>query len=186
MNQFSRIARRMVVVLGLVAASGGAWAQVGNSSTANGTATATVILPITLAASRALAFGNVVPGSTPGTVIVDDSTAGASSVTGGTTQPGSHRGTVSSAQFDVSGEGSFTYTLTMPIGPITITNTTADTMTVDTWTSSIATTAGAGALSGSAGGPGTQTIYVGGTLNVAASQAPGNYSGTFSVTVAYN
>ena len=33
---------------------------------------------------------------------------------------------------------------------------------------------------------GAQTIYVGGTLNVAKSQRPGVYTGTFNVTVTYN
>ncbi|WP_373861577.1 DUF4402 domain-containing protein [Burkholderia multivorans] len=50
----------------------------------------------------------------------------------------------------------------------------------------MATTAGAGTLGGTAGTAGTQTVYVGGTLNVAGNQAPGAYSGTFNVTVAYN
>ncbi|MDQ2736171.1 MAG: DUF4402 domain-containing protein, partial [Pseudomonadota bacterium] len=79
-----------------------------------------------------------------------------------------------------------TYTITIPTTPTTITDAGTDTMTVDTWTSSIATTAGAGLLSGTAGTAGAQTFYVGGTLNVASNQAAGSYAGTFSVTVAYN
>jgi hypothetical protein len=186
MKEFKKISRRLLIAIGLVASATGAMAQ--SSATATGTATANVIRPITLAASRTLAFGNVVPGATVGTLVIAGDSAGAQSRTGGVTQPGSQKGTVTSAQFDVAGEGSFTYTITIPTAAVTIGDggLTPDTMTVDTWTSDIATTAGAGLLSGTAGTAGAQTFYVGGTLNVGVNQAPGSYTGTFSVTVAYN
>jgi spore coat protein U-like protein len=41
------------------------------------------------------------------------------------------------------------------------------------------------ATSGTLNG-GTQSIYVGGTLNVSASQAAGEYTGQITVTVEYN
>ncbi len=184
--RFSKYSRRLLVAAGLVAGATGAFAQ--SSATATGTATANVIRPITLAASRDLAFGNVVPGAALGTLVIAGTSAGAQSVTGGVTQPGSQKGTVSSAQFDVAGEGAYTYTITIPTAAVTIGDggSTPDTMTVDTWTSSIAVTAGAGLLNGTAGTAGSQTFFVGGTLNVGANQAPGAYTGTFSVTVAYN
>jgi hypothetical protein len=184
---FKKMSRRALIAFGLVASATGAMAQ--SSATATGTATANVVRPITITASRDLAFGNVVPGAALGTLVIAGTAAGAQSVTGGTTQPGGTlKGTVTSSQFLVSGEGSFTYTLTIPVAPVTISDTasTPNTMTVSTFTSDVATTAGAGLLSGSAGTAGTQTVSIGGTLNVGANQAAGAYTGSFSVTVAYN
>ncbi|HBC79095.1 MAG TPA: hypothetical protein DCZ51_10735, partial [Bacteroidales bacterium] len=70
--------------------------------------------------------------------------------------------------------------ITLPAAATTITSG-ANTMTVDTWTSS---PSGTGTLS--AGG--SQALTVGATLNVGASQPAGTYvSGTpFTVTVNYN
>ena len=179
---FKKISRRVLIAFGLVASATGAMAQ----STATGTATANVIRPITITPTLDLAFGNVVPGAAIGTLAVDP--AGAQLAAGGVTQPGSQKGTVTSAQFTVAGEGSFTYTLTIPTVAVTISDggVPGNTMTVGTFTSDVATTAGAGVLSGLAGTAGTQTVSVGGTLNVGANQAAGSYTGSFSVTVAYN
>jgi hypothetical protein len=185
MMKFSKYSWRLLIAAGLVVSTTGAFAQ--SSATATGTATANVIHPITLTASRPLAFGNVVPGAALGTLVIAGTSGGAQSFTGGVTQPGGQKGTVSSAQFDVSGEGTYTYTITIPTAAVTISDGNApDDMTVDTWTSSIATTAGAGVLNGALGAVGTQSFFVGGTLNVGAAQAAGSYTGSFSVTVAYN
>jgi hypothetical protein len=183
---FKKISRRVLIAFGLVASATGAMAQ--SSATGTGTATANVIRPITITAARDLAFGNVAPGAAVGTLVVAGTAAGAQSVTGGVTQPGSQKGTVTSAQFTVAGEGSFTYTLTIPVAPVTISDgaPTPNTMTVGTFTADVSTVAGSGLLSGAAGAAGSQTVSVGGTLNVGANQAAGSYTGSFSVTVAYN
>jgi hypothetical protein len=179
---FKKMSRRVLIAFGIVASASSAMAQ--STATTNGTATATIVRPITLTASRDLAFGNVVPGATTGTMVLTAASSTVASVTGGVTKPGTQVGTVTSAQFDVGGEGGFTYSITLPASAATITSAASDTMTVDTFTSSIVVTAGA--LSGSIGSAGTQTFYVGGTLHVAANQNPGDYTGTFAVTVAYN
>ena len=88
-------------------------------------------------------------------------------------------GTFRAATFDITGEASTTYAITLPGGAATLTGTPSGTMTVDTWTSNPAAT---GTLSGG----GTQTISVGGDLNIGASQAQGSYTGTYTVTVDYN
>ncbi len=60
-------------------------------------------------------------------------------------------------------------------------------MTVDTLDEQRRDDGGApGTLDSTAGNAGTQSFYVGGTLHVGSNQAPGAYTGTFSVTVAYN
>ena len=58
---FKQISCRALIAFGLVASATGVMAQ--SSASANGTATANVIRPITINATRSLAFGNVVPGA---------------------------------------------------------------------------------------------------------------------------
>jgi hypothetical protein len=87
---------------------------------------------------------------------------------------------VSAATFSVTGDGSATYAIMLPSGPETATHAgCADEVTFTPFSS---LPGGTGLL----GAAGTQTIYVGGTLNVAKSQRPGVYTGTFNLTVAYN
>jgi hypothetical protein len=61
---------------------------------------------------------------------------------------------------------------------LTFQTTGGTTMTVDNFTSN---PSGTGTLAG-----GTQTLSVGARLNVGAGQVAGDYTGEFSVTVAYN
>lgn len=152
------------------------FAGVARAASTSADATATIITPIAIAKVDDLRFGTFAS-STSGTVVM--STAGARSATGGVVLPtGSAAG--GAARFTVTGEAAATYTVTLPVGAATITSG-ANNMTVDTWTSNPGTSAGAGLLTG-----GTQTLLVGGTLNVGASQAAGTYTGSFSVAVEYN
>jgi len=181
-HDFKTFMRRLLIAAGLLAGATGALAQ--SSATASGNATATVIRPITLVSSTDLAFGSVVPGAAAGTLALTAASPAVPTATG-ITQPGTQAGTVTAAVFDVGGEGSFTYSITLPAAAATINGPLTATMTVDTFTKS-AVAGVLGTLSGAAGAAGTQSFYVGGTLHVGANQAPGNYTGTFSVTVAYN
>jgi hypothetical protein len=144
--------------------------------TASATATATIISPIAIAKTVDMNFGNVAVGAVAGTVVL--SPAGVRTPGGGVTLPAT-TGTVAAASFDVTGQSGFTYSITLPAAATTI-SFGANTMTVDTWTSSPTPT---GTLTG-----GAETLTVGATLHVGASQAPGTYvSGTpFDVTVNYN
>ena len=145
-----------------------------NSATTSANATARIISPITLTKVTDLNFGDVVPSGVAGTVTVTPAalrtSAGGASLGNGAA--------VTAASFTVGGQGSATYTITLPAAAVTLTSG-ANTMTVDTFTSN---PSGTGALS--AGG--SQTLNVGANLNVGISQATGTYSGSFSVTVAYN
>lgn len=146
-------------------------------ATASATATATIVSPITITKTVDMNFGNVaVHATNGGTVILDP--ASARTTTGGVTLP-AVAGTVTAAARDVAGEGTYTYAITLPSSAVTLTSG-ANNMTVTAFTSS---PSGTGALTA-----GAQTLYVGATLNVAASQASGTYvSGTpFDVTVNYN
>jgi hypothetical protein len=161
----------VITVLGL-AFSAFTFAQV----TETATATATIVGPISLTLVDDMNFGNVAVGASGGTVVLTP--AGGRSTTGGVTLP-AITGTVTAAEFTVAGADGYTYAITLPVGATTITSG-ANTMTVDTWTSTPAAT---GTLTG-----GSETLTVGATLNVAALQPAGTYiSGTaFAVTVNYN
>jgi hypothetical protein len=88
--------------------------------------------------------------------------------------------TTSAAAFTVAGGASRTFTISLPAAGVSISNgTPAQDMTVNAFTSSLG-------ASNTLDGSGAAALAVGGTLNVAASQAPGSYTGTFNVTVAYN
>jgi len=145
----------------------------GRNSVTTFTVTAKVDPVITLAKLTDLRFGDVFTSATAGTVVL--SPAGARSATGGV---GLGSLSVSGpATFTVTGAANATYAITLPA---TITLSSASgTLTVSPVTSSPGPT---GLLSAT----GQQSLAVGGTLNVAANQADGDYAGTFNVTVAYN
>ncbi|WP_111707879.1 DUF4402 domain-containing protein [Lutibacter citreus] len=144
-------------------------------ATATATATATIVAPISILKTADMNFGNVAVAGTLGTVVLTP--AGARSVTGGTTLP-TTTGPVGAATFEVDGQGTYTYAITLPSSAHTISNG-ANNMTVDNFTCNT----GAGTLTA-----GEQTFTVGATLNVAASQVSGTYTSgsAFDVTVNYN
>lgn len=147
----------------------------------NATANATVVRPNTLIKTDDLDFGTLVSGPTGGTVTVNPVTN--ARTTGGGVTPvggGAHR-----AEFVGTGgrllifvSGSTSVTLARAGGG-------APSMTASLVRA--ATTSGGGiALLGATLLPsGVQTYYIGGTLNVPANQPPGDYSGTFTLTVNY-
>jgi hypothetical protein len=161
-------------VLALIGLTLGSYAFAQNTDTKTANATARIITPISLSKTADLNFGDVVPSGALGTVVV--SPAGVRSATGGASLGSG--AAVTAAAFTVSGQGSATYAITLPASTI-VTKGGGVNMTVDTFTSN---PSGTGALSGG----GSQNLTVGATLNVAASQATGTYTGTFDVTVTYN
>ena len=171
MNKIKKLFTLTLIVGFTINASG--------QDTATATATATIITPITIANAGDMNFGNIaVQAGTAGTVVI--APAGTRTSTAGVTLP-STVGTVSAASFTVGGQGTYTYTITIPSADHTITESgTSTTMIVNTFTS---TPSGTGALTA-----GAQTINVGATLNVGAAQAPGVYTNNtgFDVTVNYN
>lgn len=147
-------------------------------STASAIATANVVTPISIAKNTDMAFGNLaVQAATGGTVVL--APAGSRSRTSGVTLPAT-TGTVSAASFTVTGNGSYTYAITLPTSDVTLTHSGGiEVMQANAFTSN---PSGTGTLSA-----GTQNIAVGATLNVSAGQLAGVYtSGNFNVTVNYN
>jgi hypothetical protein len=175
-NKMKNFTKFLVAASGLVIASFGANAQ--QTSTATATASATIITPISITKTQDLNFGNVaVSASAGGTVVM--APAGTRSTTGSVSLPAT-TGSPAAAQFTVSGQGNYTYSITLPSTSTEIDDNASHTMQVDNFTSNPATT---GTLSS-----GTQTLTVGATLNVGAAQATGTYTSDvpFQVTVNYN
>jgi hypothetical protein len=161
-----------LTVLFALVVSGPAGAQ-SNSATSSCNATATIVTGLSLVKTADLNFGSVVPGASAGTVVMTP--AGARTAAGGTSL-GSATG-ASAGAFQVSGLGGAAYSITLPAAT-TITSG-ANNMTVNTFTS---TPNGTGSLNGG----GNQTLAIGATLQVGASQPTGTYTGSFNVTVTYN
>jgi hypothetical protein len=134
---------------------------------------ATLVSAISISNTTSLAFGQFVASGSAGTVQM---TAGGSRFPAGGASLGNAAG-ASPASFNVTGQANATYAITLP-GPATIASG-ANTLTVNNFGSLPSST---GTLS--AGG--TQTLAVGAQLQVGINQAQGNYTGTFTVTVAYN
>jgi len=161
----------MSIAMVCVAFAKTTFAQV--SATAN--ASATIVTPISISKNADMNFGNVATDGTVGTVIL--APAGTRTPSGGVTLPAT-AGTVAAASFAVAGSGSFTYAISLPASVVISSG--ANNMTVDTFTS---TPNAAGILSA-----GAQTLLIGATLNLTASQASGSYTSAspFAVTVNYN
>lgn len=150
---------------------GTALASSANSFTRTGTVTAQAVQPVVLThwAGYTLRFGRFTVG-TAGTVTVAPSGSG-STGGGAAFVAGS---TTSADRLIVSGESNRQVSITT--GPGTVTAG-ANAMTFTT-TPSVA--------SGYIPWTGSGYFTVGGTLSVSAGQAPGTYTGSFPVTVAYN
>lgn len=145
----------------------------GDTATDAGSATATIIAPITLTHTpgAALAFGTIIPDTAAaGSVTV--TAAGAGSDDGTATLVAGSVNTADS--FDVTGDPSRLFDIT----------TTGGTVSNGTQTMIFETSPSVGSAIISAGG--TSAFTVGGTLSVDAAQAAGDYTGTYDATVTYN
>lgn len=166
-----------IAAIGVAAIGGGLHGSGAYAASATSNATATVVTPIAISNTAALAFGKFSAG-TGGTVVV--STAGSRSFTGNVVLLAGDVG--SAAAFSVTGDASATYAITLPGSAATITRVSGtETMSVATFVSNPA----AGAT-GTLSVGGAQTINVGGTLTVASAQVVGSYTGTYAVSVEYN
>jgi hypothetical protein len=163
---------KSLITIVMIAVTTGVMAQ----ETATASSSATIVAPIGIAQSTDMNFGNVATNATGGTVVL--SPAGGTTPSGGVTLP-ANTGTVTAAAFDVTGEGAYTYTITLPSSAIILSDAgAANQMTVGTFISNPATT---GALTS-----GAQTVNVGATLNVAGGQVAGVYTNASDLTVTVN
>lgn len=164
-----------VLVAGMAASSAS------QAADATATASGTVVQPIAITAAENLNFGSFAPGA-GGTITV--STSGARTATGAIAV-----GTdAAAARFDITGTASATYSITHG-GTALLTNTTGagETMALAKFSDLTGGNATSGNVtSGTLDALGAQSVFVGGTLTVAANQAPGLYTGSVIATVEYN
>ncbi len=172
MNQISRLALGVFVLLGL---SGRLHAQVASTEAGIGI-DAKIIAPISLenTGTTPMNFGTISRATTVGTVTVTPDEE--RSATGGISVLSSSD--FSAAPFSVSGENDATFYVSLPAdGMVELTRSGGtEKMTVNDFehnSTEVLSTAG------------QATFSVGATLTVGANQVPGEYSGSFSVTVAY-
>lgn len=150
------------------------------SNAATATATANVVLPISITKNKDLVFGQFVAGAS-GDVTVD--TAGARTANGATLVGGV---TPQAAKFTITGANNAGYSIDYSSSDPSITNGT-DTMALTLYSDNnaggIAT--GTPLATDTLDGTGTQTLYVGGKLTVAGTESPGAYTGNINITVTY-
>ena len=167
MKNITKLFAIAIAVIGFASTS---FAQV----TATAETSANIIGPISIMKNTNMSFGNVAVSPTvAGTVVLD--VASARTKTGGVTLP-VITGTVAAAKFTVSGQSGTTYSITLPAS-VVLTNG-GNSMTVDGFTSTPTAT---GSLA-----TGTQELFVGATLNVAAGQISGLYTNTSDLVVSVN
>lgn len=159
-----KMIRFFAVSLAMLAFAAATFAQV--SATAN--ATATIQAPLTISKTVDMNFGTMAATSGGTVVLASDNSVTPSA---GVTHLG---GTTTAASFTVTGISGATYSLTIP-GTITLTSG-SNTMTVNPITNT-----STGNLTG-----GSETILVGGTLNVGAAQPAGVYTNTTDLTLEVN
>ncbi len=171
MKNINKIFAIAIVALGF---STSALAQ----STATASTTAVLVVPISVAKTTDMNFGIVAASATVGTVDLDY--ANGRTAGGGASLPAGGGTNAKTAVFTVTGQGNSTFSIAVPVSPITLTGSVSGTMTV----SDFAVSGGlAGTLSS-----GTADVLVKAKLNVPANAVAGTYtnaSGLF-VTVNYN
>lgn len=123
-----------------------------------------------------LDFGTVSPGATGVSLVVGPD----GTLTGGCPSGVACGGTTNAPTFTIDGLSGALVNVSFANSSETLTSAGGNTMNVGTFTTSL--TGNQATLNGS----GEASFTVGGTLAVAAGQAPGTYSGSLTVNVAYN
>jgi hypothetical protein len=165
-----RIPATLALSLGLLAAASVNAQQSSDTDTAS--ASVTIVSAISITKTVDMNFGDVVQGA--GTVVLATNNGRTAT---SNTKLGNAAG-AAAASFTIDGDSGGTYAITLPSSAITLTGT-GTSMTADTFVSDHV--GGTGTLTG-----GTDTVLVGATLHVGATQTSGLYTGSFDVTVAYN
>lgn len=150
------------------------WSQ----ASVNGQAYAEVIAALSAYENNQMNFGKFSPETGGGQIVLTPdgirSAQGSVALGGGTAQAG---------KFIITGQPDATFTIQLPVGPAILQNSSNNTMTIDNWVSDPPAGTGTGTLNG-----GTETVSIGATLSVGSLEdnPVGIYTGTYSLTFAYN
>jgi len=167
------------LIFGFILAEGGLYGQAIATATATGDIFAEIIPVFSASETAQMNFGKFSPGPQGGEIIL--SPENYVSVLG-SVYAGS--GLQSAASFYISGDVDAIYSISLPSGPVLITNTrSAQTMRVENWLSTPAPGIGTGLLQN-----GFQVVKVGATLKVGTlnDNPVGVYKGSYSVTFDFN
>lgn len=145
-----------------------------NSATDDATATARIITKITLEKDIDINFGTIAQTTTGGTVTL---TAASDEASYSNTASVIASSTESRAHFNVAGEANATYGITLPSNATLTRTDGSETMIVSNFVT--------GTLTGNTLTDGEDDFYVGAKLTVEGNQVPGQYTGSFDVTVTY-
>lgn len=151
-------------------------AQPGNSASVEANATATIVKAISINKVTDLQFGKIIADPTEeGKVAIQ--TDGTRTIANGNVVLFNQGSDHQAASFKTIGTPGATYSLAFSATPLTGPSG-SDPMTIEGFVHSASGTLDAAT--------GEEIFNVGGTLKVGANQAPGQYTGTFTVTAAYN
>lgn len=174
---------RIAITLGFALLSAAAFAQSTASASAN--VTTWIYIPIALSAnSTALSFGDVFPGGAPGTVVMDPASPGAVASFSGSGLSLGTTHAVSVPTFTVTGTNNKNFAVTLPTS-VTL-NAAGGQMTVDHFKGLVSGGSDSTTPTGTLSATGSSTFMVGATLEVGGGQAQGDYTGSFTVNVAYD
>ncbi len=170
-----------VVAMTTVLAGGGpALAQSSAAQTTSGALT--LFMPLAVAKLSDLSFGTVMrPTSGGGNVSVNATTGQVTAGGGAAVMSGGPGGAASRAAFEVTGEGGLNFSVVVPQNFIMTRTGGQETLQV-----SLVSTTGGGTLSGRNGSAGSAAFGIGGSTQLNSTTQGGTYTGTFTITVAYN
>lgn len=140
----------------------------GQNAVSQANVSAEIIEALTLNKNRDLNFGQIIAGNGAETVTIAATPAGTRTISTGANAPGI---TPTSAMFTITASD-YTYTITM---------TDTDLSGTDLTTMLLTPVSSLGGAS-----TGDKILYIGGELDVAASQEVGSYTGQVEVTISYN
>jgi len=144
------------------------------AATTPGTASAIVLVPMSLLKLADMNFGDIAPSAAPGTITINPFTA-AVSTTGGATAVG---GTPATAYFEFYGAAGQSFTITRGPLPVLIRSGGTQTMNVTALYMD-------GATSQTLGVTGIFKLHIGAAMNVGTNQVNGTYNGTFTIFMTY-
>lgn len=148
------------------------------AQTENTAVGAKILTAMTITETAPMHFGTMTVPTTAATVVL--ATAGTVTIGSGTITLLAQAPVSTAAAYNITGDFSATYAITIDASTTITNGTIAEDMTVNSFVCSYA------GLTSTLSAGGLDAFTVGATLNLANAQPAGTYAGTFDVTVAYN